>query len=182
MNTCERYGKSYRFFADHGGHKLCRDCWDKCTMCGQKLPMSNKIGSTMTVGTALFTPIAMLQISGNLERQDKPWIGSGLCMNCYHAKEKQETEEQELIKQAKLAKAREILETPAVWECEYCNSVNRGRFCSNCGSPRKKQKSQVSSNKTVTENPKQESENDTEPSWYEEALKQHNIQLNRYSS
>jgi hypothetical protein len=62
--------------------------------------MSNKIGATMTAGTAFLTPMAMLQISGKLERQEKPWIGSGLRMNCYHAKEKKEAEEQELIKEA----------------------------------------------------------------------------------
>jgi hypothetical protein len=182
MNTCERCGEGYRFFVDHGGHKLCRGCWDRCSVCGQKLPLSNKIGNTMSMGTALFTPMATLQIAGRLERQDKPWIGSGLCMNCYHAKEKQEQDEERLLREAKLAKAREILETPTVWECGYCNTVNKGKFCSNCGSPRKKQESQVSSSKTVTANSKQERENKPEPSWYEEALKQHTIQLNGDSS
>lgn len=88
-------------------------------------------------------------------------------------------EEQELIKQAKLAKAREILETPTVWECGYCKTVNRGRFCSNCGSPRKKQGvHKPPPSKTIAENSKRESENESKPDWYKEALKQHNIQIN----
>jgi hypothetical protein len=98
--------------------------------------MSNKIGVKMTAGTALFTPIAMLQVSGKLERQEKPWIGSGLCMDCYHTKERKEQEELAIIKEAKLRKAKEIIETPMTWTCQYCNAVNRGNFCFNCGSPK----------------------------------------------
>ncbi len=138
MKTCERCGKTYRFFADQGGHRICKDCWNSCSNCGQKLPMANKIGMTMSTGTAFFTPIAMLQISGKIERQEKPWIGSGLCMNCYHAKEKKEMEEQELIKQAQLRQARDIIETPLTWDCPYCATINRGNFCCNCGSARKR--------------------------------------------
>lgn len=138
MNTCEKCGKEYRFFPDHGGHKLCRDCLHKCSICGQKLPISNIIGAQMTAGTALFTPMAMLQFSGKLERQEKPWIGSGLCMNCYRAKERKELKEQELIKEAQLRQAKDIIETPSTWDCPYCKAINRGNFCQNCGSARKR--------------------------------------------
>jgi hypothetical protein len=27
---------------------------------------------------------------------------------------------------------------PMEWECPYCKTINRGNFCSNCGSPRKR--------------------------------------------
>ena len=71
-----------------------------------------------------------------------PWVGSGLCMDCWRAKEDKERKEQELIKQAQLTQAKETLETPTVWICPYCNTVNRGRFCSECGASRKKEKLQ----------------------------------------
>lgn len=136
MKVCERCGNEYRFFADHGGHKLCRNCWNKCSICGKKLSFSNKIGSEMTLGTALFSPIALYQITGKLERQQKPWIGSGLCMDCYHVKERKEQEELAIIKEAKLRQAKAIIETPITWVCQYCNAVNGGNFCFNCGSHR----------------------------------------------
>jgi hypothetical protein len=136
MNTCERCGNEYRFFVDHGGHKLCRDCWNKCSICGKKLPLSNKIGAQMTLGSALFSPVALFQVTGKLEREQKPWIGSGLCMDCYHDKERKEREEMEIIKEAKLRRAKEIIETPMTWTCQYCNAVNKGNFCFNCGSPK----------------------------------------------
>ena len=58
-------------------------------------------------------------------------------MECYRAKVDRETKEEQLIRQAQLAQAKETLETPSVWVCKYCNTVNRGRFCSNCGASRK---------------------------------------------
>jgi hypothetical protein len=154
MNICERCGHEYRFFVDHGGHKLCRNCWDRCSICGQKLPMSNKIGQTMTAGTALFTPMAMLSIAGKMEKEQKPWLGSGLCMNCYHAKEKKEMEEQDLIRKAQLRQARDIVETPSTWDCPYCKTVNRGNFCQNCGSPRKRTESIEEDSSFMVEHPK----------------------------
>jgi membrane protease subunit (stomatin/prohibitin family) len=71
------------------------------------------------------------------EREEKRWIGSGLCIECYRAKVDRETKEEQLIRQAQLAQAKETLETPSVWVCKHCNTVNRGRFCSNCGVSRK---------------------------------------------
>jgi hypothetical protein len=128
--TCERCGKQYsmRTISENKGRHLCRDCVKSCSICGANLPMSNWLGQTYTVN-----PLAH-----SFERQEKPWIGSGMCMACFNKKIEQEEQEQELIRKAKLAHAKEILETPTVWECIYCKTINRGNFCANCGSPRKK--------------------------------------------
>ena len=84
----------------------------------------------------------------------------------------QEAEEEQLLREAKLAKAREVLETPTVWECEYCKTVNRGRFCSNCGSPRRKQEKRQSSIQNTAVNISLR-EDASKPQWYQDALKQH---------
>jgi rubrerythrin len=76
-----------------------------------------------------------------MERQQKPWIGSGLCMDCYNAKTTREEKEQQFIREAQLREAKDIINTPIVWDCPYCKTVNRGNFCSNCGSPRKRTES-----------------------------------------
>jgi len=140
MKVCERCGNKYHFgnISENVGHHLCRTCLEKCSVCGKKIPFINKLGQRCSVSTGLFTPIALIGTAGQQERKEKPWIGSGLCMECYNAKRLKEEEEQELFKQAKLKKAKDILETPSVWECPYCNAVNRGNFCSNCGSPRRR--------------------------------------------
>jgi hypothetical protein len=90
--------------------------------------MSNWLGQTYTAN-----PLAH-----SLEKQEKPWVGSGICMSCFNKKLEKEESEQKLIREAQLAQAREVLETPTVWECTFCKTVNRGNFCANCGSPRKK--------------------------------------------
>jgi len=71
----------------------------------------------------------------------KPHFGSGLCKTCFDKKREQERENYRIIEEAKIKQAKEILETPTVWECPHCDMVNRGNFCPNCGSPRKKKKS-----------------------------------------
>lgn len=59
-------------------------------------------------------------------------------MDCYNAKIKREEAELRLIRQGQIREARDTLETPVNWGCPYCQAVNRGNFCSNCGSPRKR--------------------------------------------
>jgi len=76
-----------------------------------------------------FTDDAFVQ---SLERQGKPWVGSGICLECYNKKIAQEEKEQRLIREAQLAQAKGILEKPTTWECGYCKTMNRGNFCSNC--------------------------------------------------
>jgi hypothetical protein len=114
------------------------------------------------------------------EYLEKPWIGSGLCVECYGKKLSQEEEEQRLLKEAKLARAREILETPTVWECGYCKTVNRGKFCANCGSPKKKQEIRKPvPNRIVPESSKKEYVKESNLDWYQEALAQHIIQTDQ---
>lgn len=136
--TCERCGKQYRMrtISENKGRYYCSDCLKKCLVCGNKLPMRLWFGQTCSVTQGLFgNPFTQAK-----EREEKPWIGSGLCMDCYRKKVEKEKEEQKLIREAQLSQAKEILETPTVWVCHYCNTVNRGRFCSNCGASRKKEK------------------------------------------
>jgi len=87
-------------------------------------------------------------------------------------------EYQEKCISGEIEKAKKALEKPIIWECGYCKAVNKGNFCFNCGSPRKKQKPLPSSVETTTEDSKQPSEIESKPMWYQEALKQHNVQLN----
>lgn len=127
--TCERCGKQYsiRTISENRGKHLCRDCLQTCSKCGNNLPRSNYLGETASFGTALLGTYGDIQG----ESLRKPWIGSGLCNSCYWG-------EQETLKQAQLKNAQEILETPTIWECGNCKTVNKGNFCSNCGSSRKK--------------------------------------------
>lgn len=121
---CERCGKEYRFrtISENKGHYLCRECIRHCSKCGKKIPLTNVLGQTFTVLN--FNPIQKAY------EQQTP-VGSGLCNKCFY-------EEQELLKQAQLRQAQEVIETPSVWTCEYCQTVNRGNFCFNCGASRKK--------------------------------------------
>jgi len=135
--TCERCEKQYRMrtISENRGRFLCHDCIKHCSECGNKLPKAHWFGQSCSITTGLLgTPNAK-----RTEYQEKPWIGSGMCMDCYRAKEDREREEQLLIKKAQLAHAKETLETPSVWVCQYCRTVNRGRFCSNCGASRKQE-------------------------------------------
>lgn len=127
--TCERCGKQYRMrtISENRGKFYCPDCLKLCSKCGKKLPRSNYLGETTSLGTAVFGTYKDTQS----EFLQKPWIGSGLCNECYW-------NEQDILKQAKLKKAQETLETPTFWECGYCKTVNKGNFCSNCGATRKK--------------------------------------------
>ena len=136
--TCERCGKQYRTktMSENKGRHYCSDCIKKCLNCGKKLPMDRWFGRTCTVTQLFFgNPFTRAK-----EREEKKWIGSGLCEDCYRKKVEKEREEQRLIREAQLAQARETLETPTVWVCRYCHTVNRGRFCSVCGASRKKEK------------------------------------------
>lgn len=128
--TCERCGTQYRVrtISENKGKYLCHNCIGLCSKCGKNLPRSNYLGETASLGTALLGTYGDIQN----ESSRKPWVGSGLCNSCYW-------NEQEILKQAKLKKAQEILETPTIWECGFCKTVNEGKFCSNCGSPRKKE-------------------------------------------
>lgn len=128
--TCDRCGKQYsmRTISENRGKHLCRDCIKTCSICGDKLPMSHWFGQSYRAD----------DFAQSLERQNKPWIGSGICLKCYNNKIEQEEKERRLIRDAQLAKAKETLETPRVWNCSYCSTVNRGNFCSNCGVSRKK--------------------------------------------
>lgn len=127
--TCERCGKQYsiRTTSENRGKHICRDCLKLCSTCGKKLPQSNMLGQSCSLTTAVFGTFH----DQRNEFTQKPWIGSGKCDECYW-------KEQDLLKQAELRQAREIVETPTIWECEYCKTVNRGNFCSNCGGPRHK--------------------------------------------
>lgn len=89
---------------------------------GTRFPLTNHLGQTMT-----FLNSNPMQ---KAFEQQTP-VGSGLCNRCFY-------EEQELLKQAQLRQAQEVLETPSTWTCSYCNAVNRGNFCFNCGSARQK--------------------------------------------
>jgi len=42
-----------------------------------------------------------------------------------------------ILQSEKLNKLKKNLETPNIWKCEYCGTINTGKFCSNCGAPRK---------------------------------------------
>lgn len=128
--TCERCGKQYsmRTISENRSKHFCRDCVKTCSSCGKQLPMAHWFGQTYTANA----------FAHSLEKQEKPWVGSGICLECYNGKITQEEKEQKLIREAQLAQAKEILETPSVWECTYCKTVNKGNFCSNCGSSRKK--------------------------------------------
>jgi len=134
--TCERCGKQYRMrtISENKARYFCADCLKKCSVCGNKLPMAHWFGQTCSV-TQGFVGNVFTQA---MERQEKPWIGSGLCLPCYQAKVKKEQEEQQLLRQAQLVQAKETIETPSTWTCSYCNAVNRGNFCFNCGSARQK--------------------------------------------
>ena len=136
--TCERCGKQYkgRTTSENKGRHLCRDCVTHCSVCGKKLPFAHFFGNNTSITGAFFGNV----FTRAQEKKDKSWIGSGLCMDCWRAKEEEERKEQELIRKAQLSQAKETLETPTVWVCHYCNTVNRGRFCSNCGASRKKEK------------------------------------------
>jgi hypothetical protein len=167
---CERCGKEYRGsnMSSSRGKSLCLDCVKHCSVCEKKLPYERWFGQSCSVGTALFTPLALMPLAQR-EHLDKPWIGSGLCVECYSRKAAQEEDEEKLLREAKLAKAREILQTPTNWECGYCKTINRGKFCSNCGSPRKKQESSVNTFNKKQErsvnsvNPKTKLKKDTSP-------------------
>jgi len=134
--TCERCGKEYRGagLSENKGRYFCRDCTKKCMFCGKGLPMAHWFGQTCSI-TQGFVGNVFTQA---MERQEKPWIGSGLCMSCYQDKVRKEQEEQQLLRQAQLVQARETLETPSTWTCSYCSAVNKGNFCFNCGSARQK--------------------------------------------
>lgn len=138
--TCERCGAKYRqqTTSESKGRHFCKHCVTHCSVCGEKLPFSNFYGQISSATQAFFGNV----FTQSKEREEKKWIGSGMCMRCYRAKEDKEREEQKLIKEAQLAQAKETLETPTVWVCGYCKAVNRGRFCSNCGSARKKEANQ----------------------------------------
>jgi len=135
--TCERCGKQYRIrtISENKGRHLCRHCIQFCEDCGRKLPQSHRLGQSCSITQAFVGN----QLTWAKEREEKPWIGSGLCMDCWRAREQKKTEEEQLIRKAQLAQARETLETPTVWVCQYCRTVNRGRFCSNCGASRKQE-------------------------------------------
>ena len=124
---CERCGKQYsmRTISENRGKHVCRDCLKLCSVCGKKLPQSNILGQSCSMTTAVF---GTLQDRRN-EFTQRPWIGSGKCDECYW-------KEQDLLKQGQLRQAQETIETPAIWECEYCKTVNTGNFCSNCGGTR----------------------------------------------
>jgi hypothetical protein len=50
--------------------------------------MERWFGQSMSVGTGIglaFTPLALLP-SAQREHLEKPWIGSGLCVECYNKK------------------------------------------------------------------------------------------------
>jgi hypothetical protein len=133
--SCERCGIEYRASASGTrGKQVCPDCCKHCSKCGANLPLQRWFGQTSSVETALFGPMVYAQ----REYKDKPWIGSGLCTDCYNRKISQEEEEERILRKAKLVEAKEILKTPTVWECNYCKAINRGNLCDNCGSPRKK--------------------------------------------
>jgi len=136
--TCERCGKQYRIktISENKGRSYCNDCLKKCLVCGKKLPFAHFFGQTSSATQAFFGNV----FTQAKEREEKHWIGSGLCMDCYRKKVDKEQEEHRLIKEAQLAQAKEALETPNVWVCRYCHTVNRGRFCSECGASRKKEK------------------------------------------
>lgn len=136
--TCERCGKQYRAktMSENKGRHYCKNCISKCLVCGKKLPIARYFGQTASLTQAFFgNPFTQAK-----EREEKPWIGSGLCEDCYRKKTDEQEEEQRLIREAELAKARETLKTPEVWVCHYCNTINRGRFCCECGASRKKEK------------------------------------------
>ena len=132
---CERCGKEYRMrtISENRGEYLRNDCVTHCSVCEKKLPISHRFGEQ----SSLFTAFTIPYTEARKEYLEKPWIGSGLCMECYNAKVEKEQKEQKLPREAQLRQAKEILETPTVWKCEYCKTVNRGNFCSNCGSPRR---------------------------------------------
>ena len=135
--TCERCGKQYRMssLSENKGRHLCHDCIQHCSVCGKKLPKALWFGQVCSITQGLIGNV----FTQAKEREEKPWIGSGLCMDCYRKKVDKEQEEQRLIREAQLLQAKEVLETPTVWVCHYCNTVNRGRFCSECGASRKKE-------------------------------------------
>ena len=64
-------------------------------------------GTLVWSNTSVTQAFAGNVLTQKFERQEKPWIGSGICMSCFNSKIEQEEKEQKLIREAQLSQALE---------------------------------------------------------------------------
>jgi hypothetical protein len=87
---CERCGKEYRIrtISENHGKHFCRDCTKICLVCGKKLPMSNWFGQDASITGAFLASIPATAGIGVLHELRRPWIGSGMCNECFWKQER----------------------------------------------------------------------------------------------